>query len=271
MKTVTVNYDDEESLISALRGQQFLVLTLSVHAPPDTHSKIVQAAVKAGVPYIMPNSYGFDIFHEGIRNDIPRIPEQLEHVLEIEKLGASYVNMVCGHWYEWSLIAFKEGFGFDFQNKQVTFYDEGKTKCDISTWRQCGRALAALLSLPEEGVSPALADWKNKGLYISSFKISQRDMLDSIHRVTGSTDADWKIDYEPAEKRYKDGWKEMEQGSRMGFAKLMYARAFYPNGGAEFESTRGLANEALGLAKEDLDEATKRALDMLASGWRPWP
>ena len=34
---------------------------MSPTAPRDTHSKIVQAAAKAGVPYIMPNGYGGDI------------------------------------------------------------------------------------------------------------------------------------------------------------------------------------------------------------------
>jgi len=85
-------------------------------------------------------------------------------------------------------------FGFDIKNKKVTFFDAGKTRVNVSTWRQCGRALAAL---PESGASPALSQWKNKPFYFASFMVSQRDMLDSIHRVTGPTDKDWEIAYEP--------------------------------------------------------------------------
>ena len=87
----------------------------------------------------------------------------------------------------------------------MTFYDDGKTQIDVSTWDQCGRAIAGLLSLPESGTSPCVADWKNKPLYINSFKVSQRDMLDSLHRVLGNTDKDWTIDYEPTDQRYKRG------------------------------------------------------------------
>jgi len=55
---VAVDYNDEASLVKALKGQHFLVITLSVSAPPDTHSKLTSAAAKAGVPYVMPNIYG---------------------------------------------------------------------------------------------------------------------------------------------------------------------------------------------------------------------
>ena len=156
------------------------------------------------------------------------------------------------------------------KNKKVTFFDDGKTRISVSTWRQCGRALAALLSLPESGGSPALSQWKNKPFYIASFLINQRDMLDSIHRVTGTTDHDWEISYEPTDQRYKDGLDEMQKGIRTGFAKSMYSRVFYPNGDGDFESSRGLANDLIGLPKEELDDATKRTVEMVESGWNPF-
>ena len=42
----------------------------------------------------------------------------------------------------------------------------------------------------------------------------------------------------------------------------MYTRAFFPNGGGDFESTRGTANALLGLPVEDLDAATERAVQI---------
>ena len=218
----------------------------------------------------MPNAYGFDVFNEGLGNDIHYSATCLAHCAEIESLGASYIAMCCGFWYEWSLALGEQWFGFDIKNKKVTFYDDGKTLIGVSTWNQCGRALAALLSLPERDASPALSQWKNKPIYFSSFRLCQRDMLDSIHRVTGSTDQDWEIAYEPTDQRYKNGLDEMQKGMMTGFAKAMYARVFFPNGDGDFESSRGLANDLLGLPKEDLDEATTRALEMVESGWNPF-
>lgn len=53
---VPINYDDEAAIVDALKGQQFLIITMAVTAPADTESKLIRAAAKAGVPYVMPNA-----------------------------------------------------------------------------------------------------------------------------------------------------------------------------------------------------------------------
>ena len=270
VKIAHVNYDDEASLVSAFQGQQFLVITLSVRAPPDTHSKLVKAAAQAGVPFIMPNVYGSDILNKSLGEENLIGTNYLKYCAEIESLGASYIAMVCGFWYEWSLALGEPWFGFDIKDRKVTFFDDGNTRINVSTWQQCGRALAALLSFPESGASPAISQWKNKPFYIASFRVCQRDMLDSLHRVIGTTDKDWEITHEPTGQRYKNGINEMQKGAMTGFAKAMYSRNFFPNGDGDFESSRGLANDLIGLPKEDLDEATKRAVEMVESGWNPF-
>ncbi|KAG6989869.1 hypothetical protein G7Y79_00062g093470 [Physcia stellaris] len=275
IKIEKVDYEteDDESLVSALRGQQFLIITLSVRADPSTHGKIVAAAAKAGVPYIMPNVYGGDITDESLRKDDIYSAGAWKLCLEVEQLGPAYIAMCCGFWFEWSLALGEQWFGFDIQNRKVTFFDDGETKINSSTWQQCGRALARLLSLPEteaEAGKAAVAQWKNKPLYVSSFRVSQRDMLDSIHRVTGSTDSDWEIRRESTKKRYQDGLDEMQKGVQTGFAKALYARGFYPGGGRDVESTISRTNQVLGLPKDDLDKATERAVEMVKSGWSPF-
>jgi hypothetical protein len=94
-------------------------------------------------------------------------------------------------------------------------------------------------------------------------------MLNSLHRILGTTDADWSISHESTEQRVKDGHEELSRGIQTGFAKALYARVFYPSGDGNF-THKGLENELLGLPKEDLDEAVKRAVDMVESGWSPF-
>ena len=219
----------------------------------------------------MPNVYGTDIQNKKLAEENLHSNSSIQRCAEVESSGASYIAMCCGFWYEWSLALGEQWFGFSIKDRKVTFFDDGKTIINTSTWNQCGRAVAALLSLPESDASPALSQWKNKPLYLSSFTITQRDMLDSIHRVTGTSDKDWEITHQPTAQRYQDGLDEMKKGIMTGFAKAMYSRNFYPNGDAEFESKYGLANGVLGLPKEDLDEATKRAVEMVESGWNPFP
>lgn len=274
VKRTQVSYDDEATLVAALQGQQFLIITLSFAAPPDTHSKLVRAASQAGVPYIMPNVYGSDIQNESLREQDLYGAAALKRCLEIEsQANTAYVAMVCGFWYEWSLALGERFFGFDISNRNVTFFDNGTTPITTSTWGQCGRAVAALLSLPEDDNGtgePAVSRWKNKPLYIGSFSVSQRDILDSIHRVTGTTDADWTISHQPSAQRYKEALDELKKGDRTAYGKAMYTRVFFPNGGGDFESVRGLDNGAIGLAKDELDEATRRAVDLVRRGWNPF-
>ena len=127
-----------------------------------------------------------------------------------------------------------EWFGFDFKEKKLKFYDDGNTKINVSTWEQCGRAVAALLSLKElpedeNDQSPTVSSWRNKPLYISSFLLSQKDMFESWKKVTGDKDEYWTIDYEPTGKRYKRGLEPLQKGDRKGFGQAAFARVLYPN------------------------------------------
>lgn len=264
---IQIDYNNEQSLVSAMTGQQFLIITLSVLAPPETHSKLVQAAVKAGVPWIMPNVYGS--LNRALLAEDPYTAGSFQKCEEIEALGAAYIAMCCGFWYEWSLALGEQWYGFSIAERCVTFFDDGTTRITSSTWDQCGRALAALLSLPESGTSPAVADWRNKPFKLASFTVSQRDMLDSLHRVLGTSDAEWTITCQDTKKRYADGVEEMKQGIRTGFAKVLYTRRFFRDGSG-LAAPEELVNERLGLPREDLDEATRRAVEMVESGWKPF-
>lgn len=276
VKIAQVNYEDEKSLVSALSGQQFLVITLGVFAPPDTQLKIVKAAGKAGVPYIMPNVFGYDITNEKLSKEY-LYANDIKICDDIQSVGvSSYVAMCCGFWYEWSLALGRDTFGFDFKDKKVTLFDDGETAVNVSTWGSCGRALAGLLSLKEtpddaQDASPTVSQWKNKPLYISSFRVSQRDMLDSVNRVQGTTDRDWEIVSEPSIERYQRGIEDMKKGDQTGFSRGMYTRVFFQNGDGDFESSKGLQNALIGLPDDSLDKATKRALKMMGeSGWNPY-
>jgi len=268
VKSVTVDYTDKESLVAALRGQDALIITLAVTSPRETHSTLVEAAAAAGVPWILPNAWGVDstsVIDATLAEDVPGFgvqPVQREH---IASLGvSSYISVSTGFWYEWS-VAIPAAFGFDFASRTATFYDDGKTLLSLSTWPQVGRAIVTLFSLPvekEEGSELCLADFRNKLIYIASFTTSQAEILESILRVTGDKREDWKIEYETSWERFEQGREAMKQGDRLGFARLLYARSMYPVPGvANTEKTHGLTNEMLGLQKEDLDEATKLAIE----------
>jgi hypothetical protein len=244
---------------------------LAVIAPPDTQDKLIRAAGKAGVPWIMPNGYGSDPHNEKYISENFTGKVLQGGIKAVEDTGsASWIIMSCQHWYEYSLTVASWAYGFDYHNKKVTFYDDGKTPITTSTWRQCGRAAAALVSLKvlpedENDNSVTLSRWRNKPLYVASFKVTQRDMLDSVERVTGTTDKDWTIEYEASQDRWERGKKSMSANDRSGFITAMYARCFFPSGDTNVQDK--LDNDVLGLPKEDFDEATERAVALWKSGY----
>lgn len=134
VKVVEIDYNDESSLVAALTGQDFLVITLSLTAPPDVHSKLVRAAAKAGVPYIVPNAYGIDFYGKPkLLEDIPALQYILANVKEIEDVGAHWIGLTPNFWFEYSLGVGPFTYGFDFPDKSVTFFDEGKTRVNTTT------------------------------------------------------------------------------------------------------------------------------------------
>ena len=277
VKAIPVDYNDESTVVAALKGQQFLVITLAATAPPEVHSKIVQAAAKAGISHIMPNIFGLDESNEALIQENPLSVDLKSMLAEIEAAGCSWTSMICSMWYEYSLAMGPLWFGFDFANKKLTLYDDGTTKINLTTWEQCARAVAALLSLkelPEDAndKSPTLNTWRNKPLVISSFLVSQEDMFESWKRVSGDKDSDWTIEKEPSNERYQKGMEAMKSAqdpmsARMGAAMASFVRAFFPNGGGDYESTRGLDNAKLKLPEEDLDERTAVAKGMVEQGY----
>ncbi|CAG7994535.1 unnamed protein product [Penicillium salamii] len=266
VKVAPVNYDDEATLVAALKDQQFLIITIAPTAPRDTHSKLVQAAAKAGVPYVMPNEYSGDIENVKLGQDMILGPVAQAQRDEIEKLGMKWITVCCGFWFDYSLGGGESRFGFDFDNRSLTFYDDGNTKTSTSTLAQVGRAVAKVLGLDElpadeNDESLTLSSFFNKGVYVNSFVVSQKDMFQSVKRVTGTTDADWTITHEDTKKRYEEGLAQVKTGNMAGFSKLLFARGFFPDDASDFSAKA--QNELLGLPDENLDESTKVGIDLV--------
>jgi hypothetical protein len=260
--------DDLTALVEALRGQQVLIVTMAITAPRDTVSKLIRGAAQAGVPYVMPNWFGHDSANKSLCDDsmLTQMGDAIN--AEIKDLGVSwYLQLVCNFWYEFSLGGGPDRFGFDFKNRSLVLFDGGDVPINVSTWPQCARAVASLFSLKEipndmSDTSTTLSQFRNGPIYISSFRISQLDMFESVKRVTSTTDADWTITHESAEERWKHGYAAVLQGNFGAFTKMLYSRMFFPNGGGDYETHHTFNNEALCLPQEDLDEYTAIGIRM---------
>ncbi len=247
-----------------------MIISLAVTAPPGTHDKLCKAAAVAGVPWVVPNQWGIHT-SESVAADTVILAHKPREQAYIESLGiSSWVAVCCGFWYEFSLAGGAERYGFDLRKREVTFFDEGKAKLCTSTFPQVGRATAALLSLPvlprdAADESLTLQHFRNGFAHTSSFRVSQRDMLASLLRVTGTTEANWTIKSEPARERWAQAKTAFEGGDRAAIGRLLYTRMFMEDAPSDYAAR--LDNKALGLPEENLDEFTAVAVKMDQEGY----
>ncbi|PNP86444.1 hypothetical protein FNYG_00146 [Fusarium nygamai] len=276
VKAIPVDYEDEKSIASALKDQQLLIITLAVTVDPEVHHRIVRAAGKAGIRYIIPNIYASNVVieNQGSVDDFFPAAPPINLLKEIERVGvSSWILLVGGVWFDYSLPSGESFMGFDIDNRKVTLFDNGEAKINTSTLAQFGRAAAAIASLKElpidgDDKSPTIAQFRNKPVYLSSFYVSQKDILRGIRRVTNTIDADWEIKYESSADRIENGKAMGRSGNIMGLVQAYYSFIFSPEG-QKLKTQDKLHNELLGLPEEDLDEVVKDCVERAENKFRP--
>lgn len=90
-------------------------------------------------------------------------------------------------------------------------------------------------------------------------------MLASALRVTGTNENQWTITKKDARERFFSGLEAVKKGDYSGYSRML-CRIFFPDGCGDFEHNKGTLNEMLGLPKEDIDEATKVAVERQKAG-----
>ncbi|KAB2110756.1 hypothetical protein AG0111_0g884 [Alternaria gaisen] len=260
VRVARIDYNSPDTIVKALTGQDALVITMSVFAG-GAQEQLIRGAAQAGVPWVLPNEFGMYNTEEA-QNETIGPGKTIARKL-IESLGvSSWVGLTSGFWYEYSLSG--GYYGINIPKREVTYIDDGKQRLNTATWPQTGLAVANLLSLPVSGsdsVGPILEQYRNRMLFVSSFALNQREMFEAVQKATGTTEKDWKITSEPAKERLATARQRMMMGDRRSFATVLYTRYFIDETGL-YEKNHGLNNDELGLPKEDLDEATKRAVDL---------
>jgi hypothetical protein len=253
-----------------------------------SNEKLFKAAAEANVRWIIPNLFGTDS-SDAEAESATRMQFESQRSV-IEDLGLNWTGVACSFWYvrlpntlilpetdyaryECSLAGTSDRYGFDFPKKKVIFYDNGETKIHTSTFPQVARAVTSLLSLPmlledeNDKTTTLSSTFRNKLAHIASFRISQKDMLASVLRVTSTKESDWSISYEPSKERFERPRDAMIAGDLIAFGSRLYARCFFPKNTLCNFDKHGLDNEALGLPKESLDEFTRVAVDMASSDY----
>ncbi|OLN88156.1 Pinoresinol reductase 1-like protein 1 [Colletotrichum chlorophyti] len=247
------NYDDESFLVSALQGQDVVVLQISFASFATGQTAFIRAAAKAGVKWVLPTEFGSDPAPSKLLDASPLLQVKKPVRDLIEELGMGWVAVINNPWFDWSLA---QGFwGVDVKNRSARLFDGGKTKFVTTTLEATGQGVAGLLSLPDA----ELEAFRNKPLFLKSFYISQRDMLESALRATGTGEKDWKVEVLDAASVVADADEKAKQGDQLAGLTAFYVNHMREGWGGDYNAkVSDLAR--LGLVEEDLDEVVKRVV-----------
>ena len=247
------DYTDTSFLASALKGQDALIIILGFAAPHDVQYNLITAAAEANVPFVFPVEYGSDTQDPKVLQAVPMIAAKTQYRQKIVDLGkSSFIALVSNPWTEYGYQL--GGWSIDIKNRKATIFDGGKTPFHSTSLGTVALAIVRLLSLPataSEG-KPSLETYKNSWVYIRSFKVSQRELLNAAQKATNTTDKDWTIEEKDLNQYVASGHEDLKKGDFSGAVKLIYGSTMQPGVGDVYAG-KPLANEVLGLPVEDLD------------------
>lgn len=127
-------------------------------------------------------------------------------------------------------------------------------------------AICRVLSLPISGGVEGkkdLSHYANKFIYLTSFLLSQKELLESVQRATKTSAKDWTIEHGSVEAYLARGGEKMSKGDFTGLFDMLFGTMYSKGHGGDFQSTRGVENGMLGLPEERLDDVMAKVVASL--------
>lgn len=247
---------DSSFLEAALAGQDVLVLQLSRFAM-DSQPGLVRAAAAARVPYVLPVEFGSDPSAK-LFNDFPMLREKNTARELIAELGvSSWIAVVTNPWLDYGLQ--QKAWGFNVQGRKASLWGGGNTKVNTGSVKRAGEATAAMLALPED----ELAKYRNKPFFMGSLYVTQREIFESILRVTKTEEKDWEVKTPDMDQVAKESDEAMMKGDMAAFMTKFFMMHFREGMGGDFNSK--VDSGRLELPQEDLDKVIEEGLKSAAS------
>lgn len=93
------SYDDLDFLSSSLAEQEVLIIVLAFMAPADLQTRLVDAAAKAGIKWILPTEFGSDNANPKMLDAVPMNAAKTPVREKIESLGSKWVGIATNPWF----------------------------------------------------------------------------------------------------------------------------------------------------------------------------
>ncbi|KAK4548639.1 hypothetical protein LTR36_009550 [Oleoguttula mirabilis] len=260
------SYDDSTYLADAFAGQDAVLFALGFMAMGE-QSKLIDAAAKAGVKWILPTEYAGDGMNEAMVAAVPIFQPKVQARKQIEELSATYkglkwIGIATNPWMDFSL---RMGlFGINFEKRTAKLYPDAGA-FNTSTLEQVGLGISRLLSLPlTDNANPrgSLEHYANNFVYISSFVVTQSQVFEAVRRATGTQERDWQVERSATiEQWIAHAHEAMAKGDRIAGMGLTFAMYMGEGKGGNYQAKALEDMKVLGLQEEDLEAVVTREVE----------
>lgn len=238
-----------EALTKVLHGKDALVVTIK-GSQTDVQKKLADACVAANVKRFIPADFGSCDSSSPLTQELVPLYKQKtelrEYLMQLARANASFswTSIVCGHFFDYSL----DFLHIFLQDRRADIIDDGeKKRASISTLARVGEATARILQHTEQTA--------NQMLYVQSFCVSQTEIVRAFEKAIGG--GEWRVTKHDGEE-YKNAEKaKAEDGDADAVENLVWYLGAVD---ADWTTREAFAMNMLGLKDEDLDEATREAV-----------
>ncbi|KAF5676131.1 hypothetical protein FHETE_2258 [Fusarium heterosporum] len=244
VSTIAADYTSAETLTPSLGGRDFDAIVIILNRLAyDASVVALQAAVNAGIYRVIPSFFGVSLENPEIAN-MPFMNSKLPVYNDVLQKGANgeitYTGINTGMFLDWVL---DEDIFVGLSGKTPTrVADGGDILMSSTTLDDIGRAIAAVLSKPEETV--------NKIYCIHTVVMTQNQILRYAREA--APDTDFFVENVDTEVLVEAAWKRYHEGKRDRISLRDFViRASYGLGNGYFSKTD---NHFLGIKQWSDDE-----------------
>jgi putative NADH-flavin reductase len=258
IKSIHVDLTSKSDLIAAFKGQDVVV---SAVPNPTLESEriIIDAAAEAGVTRIVPSEFSSNLEAKAKETMLPIVAEKLkvrEYVTQAVSSGKipEWSSINNGPFLDWGISgAF---LGPNPRTRTAVFHNGGNKKITATSTDDIAKAVALMLQHP--------GDTKNKPVYVYSAYLSERQIRDTVSKLTGITEWDTEDrDVEADAKEYFDLVAKGENDPHK-LASLYLLMMFGEGYGGDFSDVA--MNKTIGLRVMDEKEVEMKFGEWLRMG-----
>lgn len=127
--------------------------------------------------------------------------------------------------------------------KKAQIYDSGDNKFSTTTLSTIGLSIASILTNAEETA--------NQYIFVQSFTTTQNEILASLEKASGQK---WEVEKIDSKEQTRSAQQALKEGNEGAIYTLIVVAIYAGTTGQDFQVEGKLANDLLGLPKENLND-----------------